>query len=253
MARRRRRLDIFFILYLTAIVGFVVVSKHREHHDERMNRHNERIIRTFLPPVPVHLAQDTVRWYVSADSSGIVSGDIPVLRERVFVRDIREDDDIRLTLHSVIHDGLFSSGDIVQVGGRTAFGAVQHHTVFFPVTAAFPRTGLYHINMIARARRVHETVSGVFTYRGTSFDTTLVPRAMIASLEQSAVSLSVHVIDTSINQPRTLEALMLEAERSNITSAIGFEESNIITGNLGWSGPEVRIVRGGGRLERIAG
>jgi hypothetical protein len=218
-----------------------------------MTRHNERIIRTFLPEVPVYLERDTVRWYVSADSSGIVTGDIPVMQERVYVRDIREDDEVSLSLHSVLHEGVFTSGDIVQVGGRTAFGAMHHHTVSFPLTAAFPRTGMYHINLIARARRVHETASGKFEYRGTFFDTTLVPRSMIASLERSGISLSVHVVDTSIREPKTLEALSLEAERSAITSAVGFEETNVITGNLGWSGPDVRIIRGGGRLEKTAG
>ena len=253
MARRRRRLDIFFILYLTAIIGFVVVSKDREHRDERMTSHNERIIRTFLPQVPVYLERDTVRWYVSADSSGIVTGDIPVLHERVYVRDIREDDDVSLSLHSVLHEGVFTSGDIVQVGGRTAFGAIHHHTVFFPLRAAFPRTGVYHINLVAQARRVQETAHGEFEYHGTFFDTTLVPRPMIASLEQSGVSLNVHVIDTSIRVPKTLEALTLDVERSSITSAIGFEETNVISGNLGWSGPDVRVIRGGGRLEKING
>lgn len=218
-----------------------------------MTMHNERIIRTFLPQVPVHFERDTVRWYVGADSSGIISGDIPVMHERVYVHDIREDDAISLSLHSVIHEGVFISGEIVQLGGRTAVGALHDNVVSFPVSASFPRTGMYHINLVARARRVHETAPGIFTYDGTVLDTTIVPRAMIASLEQSGVSLAVQVIDTSIRQPKTLEALQLEAERTTIASAVGFEESNIITGNLGWSGPDVRIIRGGGRLETIAG
>ncbi|MCB2205620.1 hypothetical protein KQI65_12825 [bacterium] len=250
--RRRRQLHIFFILYLTAVIGFIVISKDREHRDERMTKHNEHIIRTFLPEVPLSLASDTVRWYVSADSSGIVSGEIPLMRRKVFVHDIQAEDDIAVRLHSVIRDGVFTSPDIVGVGGRTAFGNIHEHTVYFPVTAAFPRTGRYHINLLASARRVREIANGVFDYHGIRFDSTLVSRETIASLERNGVTLTVDVIDTSVATPRTVEALSIEAERSSISSAIGFEEMNVIRGNLGWSSPGLRIVRGGGTLEDIS-
>jgi len=124
--------------------------------------------------------------------------------------------------------------------------------VNFPVSAAFLRTGTYHINFTARARRVYETTPGKFVYHATVFDTTLVPRDMLNSLEQGGVTLTVEVIDTSVSEPKSLEGLALEIERSSISSAIGFEEVNTIRCNLGWSEPEVLIVRGGGRLQRMS-
>ena len=249
----RRRVDIFFILYLTAIIGFVVVSKERDKNDERMQQLNERIIRTFLPPLPLAVGEDTVRWYVDADSSGIVNGELPRFTGKVFVQDIGSDDDVRLRLHSKKFDELLTFEDIVTVGNRTGVGRVEDRTVYFPVSAVFSRIGTYQLNFTAESRRVHETATGIFRYRDIRFDTTLVSREMISRLERSNVAMTVQVIDTSVERIKTLEPLRMTVERQNISSAIGFEEVNTITTNLGWSDPRVEIICGGGRLERLPG
>ena len=81
---QRKRIDIFFILYLTAILGFVVVSRERDKIDEGMHELNEQIVRTFVPPVPLRPEGDTLRCYVDADSNGIVIGDPRVFETKVF-------------------------------------------------------------------------------------------------------------------------------------------------------------------------
>ncbi len=248
---QRKRIDIFFILYLTAILGFVVVSRERDKIDEGMNELNEQIVRTFVPPVPLKPEGDTLRCYVDADSNGIVVGNPLVFRSKVFVSDIMPDDAISLTLHSVIHDGTLTTPDIVTLGRRTAAGEIDDREVYFPVTAVFPRTGLYHVNIAAHAQRIHEIGPGLFDYRGTRFDTTLVSRTMIESIEQAGLTMTVVVEDTSLDHAAGVQVLRVEAERSSITSAIGFEERNPIAVNLGWAVPSVTIIRGGGQLRPV--
>ncbi len=250
---RRKRIDIFFILYLTAILGFVIVSKERDKNDELMQKQNERIIRTFLPQVPLHFESDTVRWYVSADSAGIVTDHSAMFHDKVYVSDISADDRIVVRMHSVLRNGIWTTQEIVNVGERTAFGPPENRMVYFPVSAMFPRTGTYTVNLTARASRVTETTPGSFTYRSTTFDSTDVSREMIRTLEHAATTLTVQVIDTSVTRVKTLETLRMDITRTDIQSAVGFEERNDIRVNLGWSEPDVSIVRGFGRLERTGG
>ncbi|MBE0642448.1 MAG: hypothetical protein IH600_00030 [Bacteroidetes bacterium] len=248
---QRKRIDIFFILYLTAILGFVVVSRERDRIDEGMHALNEQIVRTFVPPVPLRAESDTLRWYVDADSNGIVVGSPRTFRTKVFVSDITPDDAVSLTLHSVLHDGRLTTPDIVALGSRSATGDIADKTVFFPVAGRFPRTGTYHVNVTARTRRVQETSSGVFVYRDTEFDTTQVTREMISSIEQAGLTLTVVVEDTSLDRPTSLQGLKISAERTDIASAVGFEEQNALTVNLGWASPSVTIIRGGGQLRPV--
>ncbi len=249
---QRRRIDIFFILYLTAIVGFVVVSKEREKIDEGMHALNEHIVRTFVPPVPMAPESDTLSCYVDADSNGIVIGEARLFRTKVFVHDIAPDDAVTLTLHSVLHNGTLTTPDVVTIGRRTAVGSIHENTVCFPVLCMFPRTGTYEINIAASARRVHETKAGEFRYRDIVFDTMLVPRAMVDRLEQGRIRLTVVTEDTSLERNKSVQDLRMYVDRVDISSAVGFVEHNRIAVNLGWAAPKVRIIRGGGALEEIS-
>jgi hypothetical protein len=248
----RRRVDIFFILYLTAIVGFIVVSKEREKSNTEMQEMNEQIVRTLIPPVPLHPERDTLRCYVDADSNGVVVGDPVAFRTRMYVRDISPEDDVTLSVHSVVYNETLTSPDLVSLGIRTAVGQVHDNIVAFPVAMIFPRTGRFDVNFTARAHRVHEVEDGVFTYRGIRFDTTLISRELIGEIEQSAHALTVIVQDTSIDVSHPPQVLQLSMERETITSAIGFEETNRIQTNLGWANPDVSLIRGGGSLRRIS-
>ena len=246
----RRRVDVFFILYLTAIVGFVVVSKERDRTDKEMQLLNEQIVRTLIPAVPLRMEGDTMRCYVDADSSGIVIGSPRPFHTRVFVGDIAPEDDVTLSVHSVLYEDTLTAPDLVLLGMRSAVGTITDNAVAFPVAMTFPRTGTYAVNFRARTRRIHEVGDGVFVYRDRRFDTTLIPRATIREIERSDATLTVVVEDTSIAVPRTLQELRIEAERGDIVSAVGFEERNTLRVNLGWADPDVRIVRGGGRLRQ---
>ena len=244
----RRRVDVFFILYLTAIVAFVVVSKERDRIDQEMQELNEQIVRTLIPPVPLRAERDTLRCYVDADSSGMVIGSPLPFRTRVYVEDIAPEDDVTLTVHSVVFEDTLTAPDLVSIGSRSGVGAISDDIVAFPVTAVFPRTGTYQINLRASARRVHEIADGVFVYRGRSFDSTLISRDILRDVEERIGVVTVLVEDTSLAQPRSLEGLELTATRGGIASAVGFEERNLLRVNLGWADPSVRIIRGGGRL-----
>ncbi|MFA6234360.1 MAG: hypothetical protein WC824_09310 [Bacteroidota bacterium] len=249
---RNRRIDIFFILYLTAIVGFIVVSKERDKSDDEMHELNNQIARTFVPPVPLAAESDTLICFVDADVNGIVIGTPVIFQTRVLVHDIGPDDAISLTLHSVIHNGTLTTPDMVALGTRTGMGSIEDNTVYFPVSCVFPRTGMYHVNLSARADRVHETEPGLFFYHGIRFDTTIVSREIIDAVESSGITLTVMVEDTSIDRTTSLQELRAEAERVSIASAVGFEERNRVTVNLGWANPVVSIVRGGGRLKEVS-
>jgi hypothetical protein len=249
---KRRRIDIFFILYLSAIVAFVVVSKERDRIDDEMHELNEKIVRTLIPPVALLPESDTLRCYVDADSSGIVIGEPRVFRTKILVQGIGPEDRISLSLHSVIHDETLSSPAMVAIDARTGTGSIGDHTVFFPVSCVFPRTGLYNINFSAHSGRIHEIESGHFRYRRLSFDTSIVSRELIDEVEHAETTLTVLVEDTSLNQVSSMQALAVEVKRTSISSAVGFEERNTVLVNLGWAHPYVSIVRGKGKLKEIS-
>lgn len=248
----RRRVDVFFILYLTAIVAFVVVSRERDHLDEEMQQTHEHIVRTFLPPVPIRFERDTLRFYVDADTSGVILGTPPLFRSKIYVKDITYDDHVSMTVHSVFYNDTLTSSWMVEVGTRTGIGSIADRTVYFPITAQFPRTGTFSINLEAVAHRVHEVAEGAFSYHGFYFDSTLVSRDLIDAIERARASLTVIVEDTSIAVPKNMRDLRLEAERPAIYSSVGFEERNTMTVNLASTLPRVSIVRGGGSLRELS-
>ncbi|MBR9975961.1 MAG: hypothetical protein KFF77_10305 [Bacteroidetes bacterium] len=247
----RRRVDIFFILYLTAIVAFVVVSKERDRTDKEMQVLNEQIVQTLIPAVPLRTEGDTLRCYVDADSSGIVVGAPIPFRMRLFVEDIAPEDDVTVTVHSVLFEDTLTAPDLVALGSRMAVGDVSDNIVAFPLAATFPRTGIYEINLGTAARRVHEVDDGVFEYRGRRFDTTLISRQTIRKVERAVATMIILVEDTSRLQPRNLQDLRITTERTDIASAVGFEEHNSLFVNLPSADPDVRIVRGSGALRLV--
>jgi hypothetical protein len=250
---KRRRVDIFLILYLTAIVGFAVISRERENAAGEHSARYEQLVATFIPPLPLAPENDTVRYYVSADDrSGIVSNAAPPFSTKIFVHDIDPDDQVTMTLHSIVLDSVLTSPDLLRLGERTAYGNVYDRVVYFPLTGRFPRTGTYTVNIMAESRRIQRAKGGNFDYRGISLDTTDITAAQVYALEHAAATVVVRVIDTSLAQPKTLEAVRVQAARTTISSAIGFEEQNTIIANLGWSAPAVSIISGSGTLKAVS-
>lgn len=243
----RRRVDIFFILYLTAIVAFVVVSKERDQRDKEMLELNESIVRALIPPVPMQPERDTLRCYVDADSSGIVVGAPAEFQTWMYVRDIGPEDAISLSVHSVVLDSTLVSPDIARIGPRTGVGQIQDNLVAFPVSLVIERPGRYEVTVSARARRVHES-EGKFRYRGARFDSTLVSRALVDEVERNRRGIVVIAEDTSVTTPRSVPELAIDVARQEIVSAVGFEEGNVIRVSPGWAAPDVAIIRGGGKL-----
>jgi len=250
---RRRRFDIFLILYLTAVVGFAVVSRERSLESEYWSERVEKAIETFLPRLPLTAESDTMRWYVNgSDTNGLVTGYNEVFQTQIIVSDIHADDNISMNIHSIIRDSLLTSPELLRVGKRSGRGPLEDMIVSFPLSGVFPYTGKYTVNLVGRSTRVRETAPGRFRYRDRHFDSTLASRDLIASLERNVVSFTVNVIDTSMHPVKTFEPLWMSVERTEIVSAIGFEERNTILTNLGWASPDVSVVRGGGRLIRVS-
>jgi len=250
---RRRRFDIFLVLYLTAIVAFAVVSRERERGDEEREERLRKLVSTFIPPLPMRFERDSVRWYVDADDeSGLVAATVPPLETSILIHDIDPDDEIGMSMHSVTYNDTLIAPDAVAIGERLGHGRITDRTVRFPVKARFDRVGTYTVHVTGKAMRVHTAEQGDLEYRERRFDTTLVSRRTVEELERGRASLTVRVIDTSMSAVKTFESLRLVAERQDIASAIGFVETNIIQVNLGWFSPVVEIVRGGGRLVRIS-
>ncbi|MCZ7556891.1 MAG: hypothetical protein M5R41_10870 [Bacteroidia bacterium] len=249
---RRRRVDIFLILYLTAIVGFAVISRERDHATSTHAQRHEHLVAQFIPPLPLVPENDTVRYYVSADDrSGIVSTAVPPFSTKIFVHDIDPDDQVTMTLHSIVRDSLLTSPDLLQIGERTGYGNVYDRVVYFPLTGRFPRTGTYTVNLKAGARRIQRAEGGSIEYRGLKFDTSDISHVQVKALEHATGTVVIQVIDTSLARPKTLEALRIQSSQTSISSAIGFEEQNTITANLGWSAPHVSIVSGSGTLTKV--
>jgi hypothetical protein len=245
---RRRRVDIFLILYLAAIVGFAVVSRERDRIEGEKENRYEDLVRAFIPKLPLHPETDTVRHYVSADDESGLVGDSHLFSTRIFIRDIDPDDAVSMQVHSIIYDSVLITPDLLQVGQRSGVGNVSAGIVYFPLTGAFPRTGAYTINLVAHSRRMQPTADGRINYRGRQFDSTDIPDGLVSSLEIGKTALTVLVIDTSIAQPSNVEALRLQFERSSISSAAGFQEENVISVAPRQASPTMSIVHGGGMI-----
>jgi hypothetical protein len=144
---RSRRVDVFFILYLTAIVAFVVVSRERDKLDEAMQQTHEDIVRTFLPSVPLRFERDTLRFYVGADTSGVILGVPPLFRSKVYVEDITFDDHVSMTVHSIYYNDTLTAASMVDIGTRTGAGSIADRTVYFRSARNFPgREGMLSIS-----------------------------------------------------------------------------------------------------------
>lgn len=251
---RRKNIDIFFVLYLAAIAAFVVVSRERDLRDDALVARNEAIVRSFLPPVGIRFSGDTIRCYVDADSVGQIAPSQMPFVTHVYVSDIHSEDKVTVKLHTVRHDSVLVSPRFVVVGHREGVGRLNDNLVRFPVSARFTQTGTYTMAFKAETRRIHPGPDGGLRYRGLPIDTALVPAELLRNMEVSTSLLTVQVIDTSVSEARSVEPMRIDLGHRSITSAVGFEERNTVTCNLGWSNPVVEIVSGGGslRLQRAS-
>ncbi len=247
---RRRRVEIFFVLYLTALVGFVVVSKERDKHDLRVDQQKENFLKAFLQPVEIEFPNDTLWWYVSSPSKdGELRVSAPLVAD-IKIHDIGPEDSVRLVVNSITYNNLLVSPKSVHPVGRRVFGDFSDRIVRYPVECRFKRTGTYVVTLAAKTNRIHFHDEHSYAYNGIVFPKEYISRELLEKIEDSRAQLTVIVEDTSAAKPILAPNLVLTPEKTVVTSALGFEEMNNLQVNLSFNKPVVRMVEGPGRLER---
>ncbi len=248
--KRRRRFDVFFILYLTAILGFVVITHQRSKTSNDIEQKAYDIARTFLPPARMEFDADTLFWYVDADDqTGETRRGPQDFSSRLIIHDITVEDSVTVTSISHTRNDTVRFDPIVTIGPMRGADDPDGRMASVPFTCSIRKTGVYRIAFMGKTRRVHGMAGGSRTYRGISFTTDLVPDTLIDRLETTHDTLTAIVRDTSVTNPTTGEPLMVQASQPVLVGAIGFETSTTLVTNLGWKKPTFRIVRGGGVLE----
>jgi hypothetical protein len=250
---RRRRFDVFFIMYLTAILGFLLISHQRSKTNTEIEQKAYNIARTFLPSLRMEFESDTLCWYVDADdrTGEIISGNAG-FTARLFVHDIGMEDSVTVTAISYTRNDTLRYDSTVQVAAMRSAGDPDGRIVVFPFTCNIKRTGVYRFTFHGKAKRVHLLADGSLQYHAIKFPRGLLADTLIQNLETSFDTLTAVVRDTSVAAPASGEALTLRASNQVLSTAIGFEVSNMLVANVGWKTPKFRIVRGGGRLEQVA-
>lgn len=248
---RRRRLEVFFILYLAALVAFVVVSRERNVQDERRTRETIALLSRLVPKLPLAVDGDTVIFRVVADADGRILGGMPASFD-LLVSDIDPIDSITVRTHALTFDSMYISRTAVRIGGRRGVGDLAQRIVRFPVTCAFSQTGSYDVLLDARARRIHTHSDSLWSYRGSLLPVSTLTRRLVDEAEQAVIIVPVRVVDTTRRTKKPCVPMTLRASAPVVESGVGMREYVQITASNGSYAPWLRIVRGGGRLEPVS-
>ncbi len=241
---RRKKIDVFFILFLCSIAAYVVTIREHSRIDEGLQLKMEEIVQHIIPKISMRFSADTIIVPVDADSVGTVlpvSGPFTVIG---VCDDIGPDDSISVTLTALTHNNVLVSTDIASVGHRTGSGAIDDRRVSFPVTCRFPSTGIYRFQFEMRSDRVHQGENNIVRYGDRVLDESVIPHKALSAAERGYKTLTVRVIDTSWERS-SIASLAIEAERTEISSAVGYEERNRITVTHGKMKPSVRLIGSG--------
>jgi hypothetical protein len=250
---RRRRVEIFFVLYLTALVGFVVVSKERDKRDIEIERQKDVFLRSFLKQASISFEGDTLRWYVSSENGSIVSDAYGrEFQVDMRVSDIGPQDSIAVRINAVTHNNLLVSPVVVMPVGRKYVGELQDRVVSFPLRCNFTSTGVYDVTVTAFTKRVHFYDKLNYQYRDIIFPKDVISAEVLDRIEETRAQVTIVVEDTSLSNPLDVANIALLSENSIIESATGFQEQNTLTVNLGFYKPSLSIIQGQGTLELLS-
>ncbi len=249
---RRKRVETYFALYLTAIIAFLVVASERDKVEEELKTKNEKILAAFLRSAPVEPERDTLYWNVDADDrTGIIRGEAQLFKTFIRVRDIRSEDSVSMSLSSLHYDGEeVVDKSIIQIKNYFQEPSSSSPVVLIPVECHFKRTGIYDLAVNIHTIRIHETANGELQYNEFVFSRDLIDKSKRDEVEKAASQFTVIVQDTSALIPLAVEQIAIDAARQKIVSASGFEETNEIFVNLPGTNPVLRIVYGSGTIER---
>lgn len=249
---RRKRVETYFALYLTAIIAFLVVASERDKVEAELRSKNEKILAAFLRSASVETERDTLYWNVDADDrSGIIRAKGQSFKTFVRVRDIKSEDSVSMTVSSIIYNNdTVTDPSIIRVGEYIPETNINQPVVLFPVECVFPKTGNYDVSLNIKTTRIHEMPSGDLRYNDFVFSSELIGKEKRDRVERNATRFTVIVQDTSVPYPIAVQQIAINAAEPKIVSAIGFEESNEIFVNLPGTKPQVRVVYGSGSIEQ---
>ncbi|MBI5647577.1 MAG: hypothetical protein HY962_11655 [Ignavibacteriae bacterium] len=246
---RRKRFDVFFVLYLCAVGVFVIVSRERDTREAVLRARSEVVVRSFLRPLTLELPDSVVTVYVDADSRGRVAPGARTYRDRIVVADIGPRDSVGVELMSLSLDNTLISPAAVAVHGRRGVGELRDRTVAFPFECRFDQTGDYVLTFDAHARRIRLGDDGLYHYGDVSFSSGAVDAELVRRLEHARTSLRVHVRDTSATRTFAWARMRAAVETQSIATARGYQVNNTITVTHPLPVSSARIVRGYGAIE----
>ncbi len=249
---RRHRVEIYFVMYLSSIIAFLVAASDRDKVIHELSTQNTRIINTFLGSPPVQKESDTLYWYVDAiDKSGRVRFSVLPLKTQVRVYDLEQDDDASLKIGSV-RKGFTNTSE----GKITILDPIRDErtkTMTFPVEMRFRWTGTYTVSFNLETNRIHALGNGKLKYHNFTFDSSLIPFSRRWEFEHDTLAYVIMVQDTSVPNAPPVEQIGINVARSEVVSVPGYEEENEIFVNLPRLSPVMRVLAGPGRIEKRRG
>ncbi len=248
---QKRRLEIFFIFYLTSLAGFIVLTLEKNKDSAQIFEQHERFLHAFLTPPDIHFDRDTVYCYVSANDSGdIRDTDIP-FRTQIYVSGFDAEDSLQVRPYALHFGNSFISPSVVTVGDRQAYGAISDQRVSYPIEVALRRIGKYSLDIEVHASYLRRISSSEIRFHGRTLPADLFEGDSLEKMQTQRKRLTIVVEDTTQQQrAKFVKGLVLNCDRSTISSALGFEDSNRLSTNLDYLEPSMRVVKGCGRVEK---
>jgi hypothetical protein len=245
----QRSFNTFFVLALLSFVLFAVLSKERDTVDRGLEEQARSIVRTLLPPLQAEAEADTIWCYVDAAPAGAIPQDRASFSTDITVRGVGPRDTASLVLETVARNGTLLSPSIVSIGRRRGVGEVADNTISFPVVCRFDSIGRYDLLFTLHTRRLHRGEDGSLVFRDIVIPAGVVTPSLLYAAEHSRLRVRFCVEDSSRATPAAMQALALAAEQGEMQGAVGVEMENPLRVSLTFFDPELRIVRGPGRIE----
>ena len=245
---RRKRLELFFILYLTAAVAFVVVSKEREKKEDRIEKEKEEFLRSFLTQPGIEYENDTLFFYLDGENGRINDIVLRTFTTNITVNDVGAEDSARMVIDAVTHNDILISPTVVRGGDRILVGDLEDRTVMFPLEVQPSSIGVYSIGFTIETKRIHSLDETTYGYRDIHFPKEYIDTKLLERMEQARGQFTLIVEDTASPKIKDVAELELSVENTSISTAVGFEVENSVTVNLGFNRPDVRIIKGKGEL-----
>jgi hypothetical protein len=247
---RKKQLEIFFIFYLTSLAGFIVLTLEKNKSSAQIYRQQERFLRAFLKPPDIRFDSDTVFWYVAGSDSGEIRESSLPFKAQMYLTDFNVEDSLQVKPYALHFGNTYISPSEITIGERKAYGAFSDLRVSFPIEASLKRVGTYSLDVEVHASYLHRVSPSEIRFHDRTFPSDILESEALENLQTQRKRLTIIVEDTSRQHAKFAKHLVLNCERSIVSSALGFEDSNRVSTNLDYLEPTFRIVKGSGRMEK---